>query len=152
MTQYNALNVKLFNSQLNKLKSEMKNGTLKLSSNVVGDTTDETNFSHKLLLTNTQVLKIPKAFAINSSANIKLLQAQFSKIGQSVGFLGRLLLKTDLPLTQNVLKPLAKRVLIPIGLTIAESATDAAIPKIFLVWYDNINNFKWRNGRYYKDN
>ena len=52
MTQYNALNVKLFNSQLNKLKSEMKNGTLKLSSNVVGDTTDETNFSHKLLLTN----------------------------------------------------------------------------------------------------
>ena len=142
MTQYNALNVKLFNSQLNKLKSQMKNGTLKLSSNVVGDTTDETNFSHKLLLTNTQVLKIPKAFAINSSANIKLLQAQFSKIGQSVGFLGRLLLKTDLPLTQNVLKPLAKRVLIPIGLTIAESATDAAIPKIFLVWYDNINNFK----------
>ena len=142
MTQYNALNVKLFNSQLNKLKSEMKNGTLKLSSNVVGDTTDETNFSHKLLLTNTQVLKIPKAFAINSSANIKLLQAQFSKIGQSVGFLGRLLLKTDLPLTQNVLKPLAKRVLIPIGLTIAESATDAAIPKNFLVWYDNINNFK----------
>ena len=142
MTQYNALNVKLFNSQLNKLKSEMKNGTLKLSSNVVGDTIDETNFSHKLLLTNTQVLKIPKAFAINSSANIKLLQAQFSKIGQSVGFLGRLLLKTDLPLTQNVLKPLAKRVLIPIGLTIAESATDAAIPKIFLVWYDNINKFK----------
>ena len=142
MTQYNALNVKLFNSQLNKLKSEMKNGTLKLSSNVVGGTTDETNFSHKLLLTNTQVLKIPKAFAINSSANIKLLQAQFSKIGQSVGFLGRLLLKTDLPLTQNVLRPLAKRVLIPIGLTVAESATDAAIPKIFLVWYENINNFK----------
>ena len=142
MTQYNALNVKLFNSQLNKLKSEMKNGTLKFSSNVVGDTIDETNFSHKLLLTNTQVLKIPKAFAINSSANIKLLQAQFSKIGQSVGFLGRLLLKTDLPLTQNELKPLAKRVLIPIGLTVAESATDAAIPKIFLVWYDNINNFK----------
>ena len=142
MTQYNALNVKLFNSQLNKLKSQMKNGTLKLSSNVVGDTTDETNFSHKLLLTNIQVLKIPKAFAINSSANIKLLQAQFSKIGQSVGFLGRLLLKTDLPLTKNVLKPLAKRVLIPIGLTVAESVTDAAIPKIFLVWYDNINNFK----------
>ena len=120
----------------------MKNGALKLSSNVVGDTTDETNFSHKLLLTNIQVLKIPKAFAINSSANIKLLQAQFSKIGQSVWFLGRLLLKTDLPLTKNVLKPLAKRVLIPIGLTVAESVTDAAIPKIFLVWYDNINNFK----------
>ena len=120
----------------------MKNGALKLSSNVVGDTTDETNFSHKLLLTNIQVLKIPKAFANNSSANIKLLQAQFSKIGQSVGFLGRLLLKTDLPLTKNVLKPLAKRVLIPIGLTVAESVTDAAIPKIFLVWYDNINNFK----------
>ena len=52
MTQYNALNLKLPNSQLNKLKSGIKNGTeltLKLSSNVVGDSNDENNFPHKLL-------------------------------------------------------------------------------------------------------
>ena len=52
MTQYNTLNVKLSNSQLNKLKSRIKNGTLvtlKLSSNAVGEFNDETNFPHKLL-------------------------------------------------------------------------------------------------------
>ena len=46
------------NSQLNKLKSGIKNGTevtLKLLSNAVGDSNDENNFPHKLLLTNTQV-------------------------------------------------------------------------------------------------
>ena len=54
MTQYNTLNVKLPNSQLNKLKSGIKNGTevtLKISSNVVDDSNDENNFRHKLLLT-----------------------------------------------------------------------------------------------------
>ena len=58
MTQYNILNIKLSNSQLNKLKSGIKNNTevtLKISSNVVGDSNDENNFPHKLLLTNTQV-------------------------------------------------------------------------------------------------
>ena len=53
MTQYNSLNVKLFNSQLNKLKSAIKSKTevvLRLSSNMVGE--DETNFPHNLLLTN----------------------------------------------------------------------------------------------------
>ena len=66
MTQYNTLNVKLSNSQLNNLKSEIKNGTevtLKLSSNVVGDSNDKNNFPHKLFLTNAQVLKLHKAFA-----------------------------------------------------------------------------------------
>ena len=60
MTQYNTLSVKLSNSQLNKLKSGIKNGTevtLKLSSNVGGDSNDENNFPHRLLLTNTQVSK-----------------------------------------------------------------------------------------------
>ena len=75
MTQYNTLNVKMFNSQLNELKSGIKNGTevtLKLSSNIVGDSNDENNFQHKLLLTNTQVSRIDKSFGNNSSANIKL--------------------------------------------------------------------------------
>ena len=56
MTQYNTLKIKLSNSPLNKLKSGIKNGTeviLKISSNVVGDSNDENNFSHKLFLTNT---------------------------------------------------------------------------------------------------
>ena len=56
MTQYNTLNVKLPNSQINKLKSAIKNGTeitLKISSNIVGDSNDENTFPHKLLLTNT---------------------------------------------------------------------------------------------------
>ena len=71
MTQYNTLNVKLSNSQLNKLKSPIKNRTevtLSLSSNLTGSSTDETNFPHELL-TNTQVLKICKHFTNGSSAN-----------------------------------------------------------------------------------
>ena len=69
MTQYSNLNVKLSNSQLNKLKSGIKNDTevsLKISSNVVGDSNDEHNFPNKLLLTNTQVSRLGKAFANNS--------------------------------------------------------------------------------------
>ena len=65
MTQYNSLNIKLSNSQLNKLKSAIKNETevvLRLSSNMVGD--DETNFSHKLLLTNRQVANLRKPLQI----------------------------------------------------------------------------------------
>ena len=64
MTQYNTLNAKLSNSQISKLKSGIKNGTevtLKISSNDVGDSDDENNFSHKLLLTNTQISKLCKA-------------------------------------------------------------------------------------------
>ena len=120
MIQYNILNVKLSNSQLNKSKSRIKNGaevTLKISSNVVGDSNDENTFLHKLLLTNTQVSKLGKVFANGSSANIKLSKTQLHKIGQTGGFLGRPLgpmLKTGLPLIGNILKPLAKSVLITI--------------------------------------
>ena len=135
MTQYNSLNVKLSNSQLNKLKSAIKNETdvaLRLSSNMVGNSDDETNFPHKLLLTNRQVANLRKAFANHSSADIKLSKTQLSKMIQSGGFLGRLLgplLKTRLPLMKNVIKPLAKRVLIRLGLTVAASAADAGIHK-----------------------
>ena len=135
MTQYNTLNVKLSNLQINELKTGIKNGakvTCELSSNVVGDSNDENNFPHKLLLTNTQVSKPRKAFANNSSANKKLSKTQLHKIGQSGGFLDRLfgpLLKTGLLLMKNVLKPLAKSVLISLRLTAAASATDAAIHK-----------------------
>ena len=76
------------NSQLNKLKSGIKNGTevtLNLSSNLIENSNDETNFSHKLLLTDTQVSKIRKAFANGSSANIKFSKTQLPKIIQSGG-------------------------------------------------------------------
>ena len=132
MIQYNRLNVKLSNLQLNRFKSAIKNETalvLRLSSNMIGD--NENNFPHKLLLTNTQVSNLRKTFANNSSANIKLSKTQLSKMIQSGGFLGKLLgplLKTGLPLISNVIKPLAKSVLIPLGLT-AAAAADAGIHK-----------------------
>ena len=132
MTQYNILKVKLSNLQLNKLKSGIKNDTevtSKISSNVVSDSNAENNFLHKLLLTSTQVSKLCKAFANGSSANIKSSKTQLHKIGQSGEFLGRLLgplPKTRLPLIGNVLSPLAKSILIPLGLTTAASATDSA--------------------------
>ena len=134
MTQYNTLNVKLTNLQLNELKSGIKNGTevtLKISSNVVGDSSDENNFPITLL-TNIQVSRLCKVFANDSSANIKLWKTQLHNIGQSGLLLGRLLgplLKTGLPLIGNVLKPLAKSVLTPLALTATASATDTAIPK-----------------------
>ena len=85
---------------------------------MIGD--NETNFSHKLLLTNRQVSSLCKAFANHLSANIKLSKTQLSKMIQSGGFLGRLLgplLKAGLPLIKNVIRPLAKKFLIPLGLT-----------------------------------
>ena len=86
MAQYNTLNVTLCNSQLNKLKSGIKNGTevtLNLLSNLIGNSNYETNFLHKLLLTDTQVSGIRKAFANGSSSNIKFSKTQFPKIIQS---------------------------------------------------------------------
>ena len=64
------------------------------------------------------------------STDMKLSKTKISKMIQSGEFLGRLLgplLKTGLPLMKNVIKPLAKSVLIPLGLTVAESAADAGI-------------------------
>ena len=102
---------------------------------MIGNSDDETNFPHKLLLTNRQIQNLRKTFANNLSANIKLSKIQLSKIGQLGGYLGRILapsLKTGLPVMKNVLKPLAKRVLIPLGLTAAASAADTGIHKKIL--------------------
>ena len=138
MTQYNSLNVKLSNSQLSKLKSAITNENdvvLRISSNMVGNSNDNTNFPHELLLTNRQVENIRKAFANHLSTDIKLSKTQLSKSMQSGGFLGRLLgplLKTGLPLMKSVIKPLAKSVLIHLGLTAAASAADAGIRKKIL--------------------
>ena len=68
MTQYSSLNVKLSNSQLNILKSVIKNESevvLRLSSNMIDDSDDKINFSQELLVTNRQVSNLRKAFANN---------------------------------------------------------------------------------------
>ena len=100
---------------------------------MIGD--DETNFLHKLLLTNRQIANLCKAFPNYLSNDIKLSKTQISKMIQSGGFLGRLLgplLKTGLPLMKNVIKPLAKSVLIPLGLTAGASAAEEGIHKKIL--------------------
>ena len=90
------------------------------------------NLPHELLLTTRQTIKLRNAIENNMSTDIKLSKAHISKIIQSGGFLGKLLgplLKTGLPLIKTVIKPLAKRVLIPLGLTASASAANAGIQK-----------------------
>ena len=129
MTQYNSLNVKLSKSQLNKLNSAIKNETdmiLRLSPNMLGNSDDEANFPHKLLLTNRQVANLRKPFANHTPTDIQLSKAQLTKM-QKGGFLRFLapLLKSGLSLLKSVIKPLSM-----LGLTAA--ATDAAINKKIL--------------------
>ena len=138
MTQYNRLNVRLSNSQLNKLKSAIKNETevvIRLFPNMIGDFNDHTNFPHELLLTDRHVSTIRKEFSNNSSVDIKFSKVQLSEMIQSGGFLGKLLgplLKIGLPLMKNVITALAKSALIPLGLTAAASSADAGIHKKIL--------------------
>ena len=96
---------------------------------------NETNFPYELLLTDRQVSSLRKSFVNSSSADIKLSKTQLSKMTQSGGFLSILpapLLKTGLPLIKNVIKLLAKSVLIPLRLTAGASAADAGIHKKIL--------------------
>ena len=134
MTQYKSLNIKLSNSQLNKLKSSIKNETdvvSRISSNMVSNSNDNTNFPHELLLTNRQVANIRKAFANHSSIDIKLSKTQLSKMIQSGGFLGNSLGKLAAPL-MKVAMPLAKNVLVPLGLSATMSTIDGSIKKKIL--------------------
>ena len=90
MNQYNILKIKLSDSQLNLLKTAIKNETevtLNLSSDSIRNPNDETSFPDELLLTDTQVSKICQAFANGSSANIKFSKTQLSKILLLGGFL-----------------------------------------------------------------
>ena len=103
---------------------------MKISSNIVRDSNDETSFPHRLSLTNGHVPNLRKAFANGSTASIKLSKKQLHKIGKSGLLWGSLLgslIKTGLPLTGNIVKPLAESVLIPLVLTVAASATEAGI-------------------------
>ena len=107
--------------------------TSRLSSNMIGNSMElhsdnETNFPHKLLLTNRQAANLCRAFANHTSTDIKLSKAQLSKM-QKGGFLRFLapLLKSVLPLLKSVIKPLGMLVLTAAALT-----TDAVINKKIL--------------------
>ena len=129
MVSYTKVNVKLSDSQIKKLKDAVSNNigtTLRISLKIFNGN----NLPHELLLITRQKTKIRNAFNNNRSTDLKLSKAQINKIIQSGGFLSKLLgplLKTGLPLIKNVIKPFAKSVLIPLGLTAAASAADAGI-------------------------
>ena len=95
---------------------------------MVGNSSNETNFPHKLLLTNRKILSLRKAFNNHTSADIKFSKTQLTKMQQG-GFLRFLapLLKSGLPLLKSAIKPLGM-----LGLTAAASATDVAINKKIL--------------------
>ena len=121
MAEYNTVNAKLSNSQLNKIKSAVKSNegtTLRMNAKM---------FSANNLLTTTQTTKLRNAIGNNISTDIKLCKAQISKVIQSGGFLGKLLgplLKTVLLLLKSIRKPLGL-----LGLTAASSAIDAGVQK-----------------------
>ena len=109
MAEYNTVNAKLSNSQLSELKSAVKNKqgtTLRMNARMF----NETNLPHELLLTTRQTTKLRNAIENSMSTDIKLSKVQISKIIQSGGFLEIIqsLLKTGLPLSKSVIKPLGE--------------------------------------------
>ena len=126
MVEYNTVNAKLSNLQLNKLKSAVKNKqgtTLRMNAKMF----NRNNLPHELLLKTRQTTKVTNAIVNNLQANIKLSKAQISKIIQSGGFSGKILgplFKTGLSLLKSVIKPLGL-----LGLTAASSAIDAGVQK-----------------------
>ena len=144
MVEYTKVNVKLSDSQIKKLKDAFKDNT-RITLRINFKMFNRNVLPHELLLTTRPKTKLRNAFNNNMPTDLKLSKAQINKIIQSGGFLGRLLgplLKTGLPLIKNVIKPLAKSVLIPSGLTAAASAADAGIHKNIRIWNNNFNNFK----------
>ena len=90
MVKYNTVNVKLSNSQLNKLKSAVKGKqgtTLRMNTRMFNGN----NLAHELLLTTRQKTKLRNAIKNNLQTNIKLSKVQISKIIQSGEFLGKIL-------------------------------------------------------------
>ena len=130
MVEYSKVNVKLSDTQLKKLKTAVKNKTgttLRISLKMFNGN----DLPHELLLTTRQKTKLRNAFNNNMSTDLKLSKAQISKIIQSGGFLGSLLIKLAGPLMKIAI-PLAKIVLAPLGITAAVTAIDAGIKKKIL--------------------
>ena len=127
MVEYNKVKVKLSDTQLKKLKDAVINNTgttLRISLKMF----NRNNLLHELLLTTRQKTKLRNAFNNNMSTDLKLSEAEISKIIQSSGFLGSLLSKLAGPLMKVAIH-LAKNILAPLGITAAASATDAGIQK-----------------------
>ena len=151
MTEYSKVNVKLSNTQLNKLKNTVKNKTgssLRISLKIFNGN----NLPHELLLTTRQKTKVRNTFNNNMSTDLKLFKAQISNVIQSGGFLGSLLSKLADPL-MKIAVPLAKNVLAPLGITTAASAIDAETQKKKKKkkrWFykHDFNNFGWKNEWY----
>ena len=126
MVEYSTVNVKLSNSQLNKLKSAVKNKqgtTLRMNARMCNGN----NLPHELFLTRRPASKLRNAIENNLQTDIKLIKAQISNIIQSGGFLGKILgplLKTGLLLSKSIIKPLGL-----LGLTAASSVIDAGVQK-----------------------
>ena len=132
MAQYNSLDVKLSNLQLNKVKSAIKNKTevvLRLSSNIISNSDDAANFSYKLLLQIDKLQIFVKILQIINQLILSHQKLNYLRFGRLLGPL----LKTGLPLMKNLFKPLAKGVLISLGLTlVASAAADVGIHKKIL--------------------
>ena len=125
MVEYSKVNVKLTDNQLEKLEAAPKDKTgtiLKMSLKMF----DENDLPHELLLTARQKTKLRNAFSNNMSTDLKLSQAQISKIIQSGGYLGSLLSKLAGPL-MKVAITLPNNA--PVGIAAAASAIDAVIQK-----------------------
>ena len=115
MVEYNTINAKLSNSQLNKLKNAVRNRqetTLRMNARMFNGN----NLPHELLLTTRQTTELRNSIENNISTDIKLSKTQISKIIPSEGFLGALLSKLAGPL-MKVSVQIAKKVLAPLGLT-----------------------------------
>ena len=128
MVEYSRVNVKLSGTQLEKLKTAVKNKTettLRMSLK----TFNGKDLPHELLLITRQKTKLRNTSNNDMSTDLKLSRAQISKIIQSGGLLGSLLSKLAGPLLMKEAIPLAKNVLPPLGKRAAASAIDAGIQK-----------------------
>ena len=127
MVEYNNIDCKLTNVQVNKLKKAVKDGSeLVLRLGIKNFNKDD--LPHELFLTTKQRTKLRNAINNNMSTDIKFSKAQLKKLIESGGFLGNLLSKLA-GLLMKVAMPLAKNVLAPLDLTAAMSAIDGGMQK-----------------------
>ena len=131
MVEYERVNLKLSNQEIKKLKEAVKsnNGTtLRIGNKNV----NKTDLLHDLFLTQTQINKLREKVENNMSTDMKLSKAQINKLIKSGGALGSVLARFLPKLIKPALS-LGKQILAPLGLSVAMSATDAAIQKKFMV-------------------
>ena len=118
MKQFNSVNEKLWDSQLERSKPATKNSTrvtFILSINMTGN--DEATFANKLSLLDGQFTNIRKHFENNSVINVKLSKRQVANIVQSFRFLDTLLeklLEIRLSIAKTLLTPRVKTIFIPL--------------------------------------